>query len=153
MLSKSGGEDGTPEMSAAFNLEFSKSRNKSPANYKQFAPKIVRYTDDGFVCEEGLASKAKATSEVEIVRRAFLDAYSSLAESVAPSPGFDKKSVRKVKVDAIRDEIKNRGYLDTDEKGHVTATCRTNLRRAKAELLTKKIFAEEAGLVWRIATA
>ncbi len=151
MLSKVGGEDGAPEMSATFNLEFSKARNKSPANHRQFAPKIVRYTESGFVSEDGLASKAKATSEVEVIRRAFLDAYSILAESVTPSPGFDKKPVRKVKADAIRDEIKNRGYLDTDEKGHLTSTCRSNLRRAKSELLSKKIFAEEAGLVWRIA--
>ncbi len=150
MLSKLDNDDAPTEQSAAFNLKFDKARNKTPKNYEQFAAKIVRATESGFVAEEGLASKAKATSEVEIIRRAFLDAYSNLAESVTPSPGFDGKPVRKVAAAAIRDEIKNRGYLDTDEKGHITAASRQCLRRAKSELLAKGGFVEAEGLVWRI---
>ncbi len=151
MLSKVETEDDAPEMSAAFRLEFTKARMKNPANYHQFAPKTVRSTESGFVAEEGASyAKAKPKGEVASIRKAFLDAYSRLADGITTSPGFDGKPVHKVKADAIRDELRGRGFLDTNEKGQITAASRQNLRRAKTALLDDKCFVENDGLIWRI---
>jgi hypothetical protein len=151
MLSKAESEDDAPEMSAAFRLEFTKARMKTPANYRQFGAKTVRSTESGFVAEEGAgAAKNKPQSDIVIVRNAFVDAYANLADGVTQSPGFDGALVRKVKADAIRDELRSRGFLDTNEKGQITNLSRQKLYRAKTELLAKKVFVESEGLVWRI---
>ncbi len=151
MLSKIETDDDAPEMSAAFRLEFTKARMKTPANYRQFAAKTVRSTEFGFVAEEGAgAAKNKPQSDIVIVRNAFVDAYANLADGVTQSPGFDGALVRKVKANAIRDELRSRGYLDTNEKGQITNLSRQKLYRAKTELLAKKVFVESEGLVWRI---
>ncbi|HEY8129913.1 MAG TPA: hypothetical protein VIF39_14565, partial [Hyphomicrobium sp.] len=150
MLSKAESEDDAPEMSAAFRLEFTKARMKTPANYRQFASKTVRSTEFGFVAEEGVkAPNTKEASKGEKNRRAFRDAYANLADGVTPSPGFDGAPVRKVKADAIRDEMRSRGFLQTDDKGNLTATGRSDFHRAKTDLLTAKRFAESEGLLWR----
>lgn len=151
MLSKVDEDGEAPEMSAAFQLKFTKSRMKTPANFKQFATRTVRSTECGFVAEDGAGtSKAKPKSEIEMIRKAFIDVYERLADGVAQSAGFDGKLVHKVKVDAIRDELRNRGHLDTTEKGQISPTDRTHLRRAKSELLGKGDFVEAEGLIWRV---
>jgi hypothetical protein len=43
-----------------------------------------------------------------------------------------------VKIDAIRDELKNRGFLDLTDNRKISATGRKLLQRAKAELFAKK---------------
>jgi hypothetical protein len=150
MLSKAESEDDAPEISAAFRLEFTKARMKTPANYRQFAAKTVRSTEFGFVAEEGVrAPNTKETSKGEKNRRAFRDAYANLADGVTPSPGFDGAPVRKVKTDAIREEMRSRGFLQTDDKGNITATGRSDFHRAKTDLLIAKRFAESEGLLWR----
>jgi hypothetical protein len=54
-------------------------------------------------------------------------------------------------VDNVRDELKNRGLLETDEKGNLTATARSHFQRAKAGLVKTKggKLIEEKGLIWR----
>jgi hypothetical protein len=84
-----------------------------------------------------------------ILRHEFLAAYDRLADAAPASRGFNSKSVRKVKADAVRDELKDAGFLDTDEAGKVTGTARTQLRRAKTELLGKTVIIERKGLIWR----
>ncbi|NUJ81826.1 AAA family ATPase [Methylocystis sp. FS] len=148
MLSKL--EDGGDDPSAAFQLEFTKARMKTPENFKQFATRIVRCTENGFTSEDApAAAKGKANSGQDIVRRNYLAAYDDLADGVTPSQGFDGAPVRKVKTDAIRERLKSRGFLDTDDNGQVMATSRTQLQRAKAQLLDKGSFAEDHGLIWR----
>lgn len=150
MLSKIESEDEEPDPSAAFRLEFTKSRHRKPSNYQQFAAKTVRATESGFICEDGGPAKPKAKGEIGAVIKAFAAAYDRLADGVEKSAGFNGAPVLKVKSDAIRDELKRRGYLDTNDKGHVTAASRQTLRRAKTALLDGKRFVENDGEVWRI---
>ena len=148
MLSKT--EESGDEPSAAFQLEFTKARLKTPRNYKQFATRVVRCTEEGFTSEDApAASKGKANSEQDIVRRRFLTAYDELSDAETPSQGFDGAPVRKVSTDAVRDWLKNRGFLDTTERGHLTATSKSQFRRAKSQILDKGGFAEEGAQIWR----
>jgi hypothetical protein len=147
MLSKL--EASGDEPSAAFQLEFTKARMKTPDNYRQFAARVVRSTPERFTSEDAPAKGSKANNEQDIVRRRFLTSYDELSDGVTPSQGFDGARVSKVSTDAIRDWLRNRGFLDTTEKGHLTATSRTQFRRAKNLLLDKGGFAEEGGLIWR----
>jgi hypothetical protein len=63
----------------------------------------------------------------------------------------DGSTVRKVPADAIRDELKNRGLLETDNNGQITATSRSHLQRVKAELVKTKggKLVQEKGFLWR----
>ena len=97
------------------------------------------------VDEAAAAPKVTAkgrTSDVEKIERAIADAYDRLADGVAPSPGFDGALVRKVQVDKLRDEIKSRGFLETDDDDKLTSTARSNFRRAKTDLIAEKRFIE-----------
>jgi hypothetical protein len=153
MLSKFESEGNEPQASAAFHLEFTKARLKTPANYHQFSRRIVRWDENEgrFVSEEG--GPRSSTSQAEIIRRAIIDAYEFLADGVRPSPGFDRVPVKKVKADAMRDNVKDRGYLDTDEKGNITGAARMQYQRAKSVLLGGKGFVEEKGQFWRVRDA
>jgi hypothetical protein len=90
------------------------------------------------------------SSDVLIVRRASVEAYNRLADGVALSTGFDGKPVRKVKVDAIRDELKTRGLVETNESGGLTTRGRVTFHRAKTDLITAKTHIESEGLLWRL---
>ena len=147
MLSKL--EESDDEPSAAFQLEFTKARMKTPDNYRQFAARVVRSTPEGFTSEDAPAKGSKANNEQDIVRRRFLTAYDELSDGVTPSQGFDGAPVHKVSTNALRDWLKNRGFLDTTEKGHLTATSKSQFRRAKNQLLDKGGFAEEGAQIWR----
>jgi putative DNA primase/helicase len=148
MLSKL--DDGGEDPSAAFQLEFTKARMKAPGNYKQFATRIVRSTAEGFTSEDAPAGvKGRANSEQETIRRKFIAAYDEVADGVTPTPGFTGAPVRKVSIDAVRDWLKNRGFLEKNEKGNLTATGRSHFRRVKGQLLAKGGFAEDQDLIWR----
>ncbi|MBG0801267.1 AAA family ATPase [Methylocystis sp. H4A] len=152
MLSKlDGAEEET--CAAQFRLEFTKARTRSPANYRQFAPWIVRSDEDaGFVAEGApTASKGKASSELDFVRRGFLAAYEELAGAAAFLRGPDNSPARrKVSIAALRDKLKNRGVLDKNETGQLSATGRSHFRRVKSQLLDKGGFAEDQDLIWKI---
>jgi hypothetical protein len=92
----------------------------------------------------------KQPNHGEVLRRAFVDAYERLADAVERTPGFDGQPVKKVSVDAIRDELKERGFLDKAENGRVTGAARESLRRAKASLLGGGNFVESDGAFWRV---
>jgi hypothetical protein len=72
-----------------------------------------------------------------------------MADGINLVPGFDDKPVRKVGVDAIRDEVKSRGFLDVGEKGALTTTARSIFRRAKTSLLSTEQLMEDDDLIWR----
>ena len=91
------------------------------------------------------------TSDVEKIKRAIADAYARLADSVEPLPGFDGALVRKVHVDKLRDEIKSRGFLETDDDDKLTSTARSNFRRAKTDLIAEKRFIEADKQFWRLS--
>jgi hypothetical protein len=47
-------------------------------------------------------------------------------------------------------EVNDRGYLDTNEAGNITAQSRLKLHRVKQELFAKRTLIEAGGWVWRI---
>jgi hypothetical protein len=99
--------------------------------------------------EQGADEQAKQDNRkaVQILRDEFLAAYDRLADGAPKTLGLDDRStVRKV-----RDELKNRGFLETDDKGQITATSRSHLQRVKAELVKTKggKLVQEKGFLWR----
>jgi len=96
------------------------------------------------------AGRVREKTTVEIARAEFLNAYDRLADGIINSPGFDGAPVRKVKVEAIRDELKERGFLPRDEKGNISVQGRGAFFKAKAHWInTGGIMAEDKGLIWR----
>ena len=69
-----------------------------------------------------------------------------------PTPGPDGSVVRKVAVDALRDEVKNRGYLETGDTGGLTANARKIWQRAKGEVLARGALVEKDGFIWSAKT-
>jgi hypothetical protein len=90
-------------------------------------------------------------SDVEMIKHAIVDAHGRLAADVEPSPGLDGALVRKVPVDKLRDEIKSRGFLETDDDDKLTSTARSNFRRAKTDLIAEKRFIEADKQFWRLS--
>jgi hypothetical protein len=67
--------------------------------------------------------------------------YDYLADSSTKFLGLDGRStVLKVAVAAIRDELKDRGFLDTDETGAIPRVSRLHFFRAKRLLLKRGDF-------------
>jgi hypothetical protein len=134
----------------AIRLEFRKARLRAPATASQFAPQIIRRGEGDWITETAPKPKTgKQASEVEILRRECLNAYDRLSAGVATSPGFNGAPVRKVSVEKLRDELKSRGFLGVDEAGKITNTGRSNLHRAKTDLLNKQTLIEAEGMIWR----
>jgi AAA domain len=142
-------DDGAELATTRFQLEFTKARLRTPANFAQFITKIVTRGDHGFSFTEGRAEKGGRTSQVDIMRLAYINAYERLADSIEPSLGFDGKAVKKVTTDAIRAELHNRGFLDEDDRGNISQSSRDELRKAKKSLLAKGGFVESNKLFWR----
>jgi hypothetical protein len=131
-------------------LEFKKARLRTPENHHQFESRLIRCDQGGWASVGPLRSgKSNRSSEGAHVKRAILEAYDRLADGMAHQSGFDGKLVRKVSVEAIRDEVKSRGFLDTDEKGHVTSTSRSVYRKAKSDHVAAQTLIEAKGLIWR----
>ncbi len=63
-------------------IDFTKARLRTPKNYKQFAARTIRMTEDGWV-SEGAASVSRSgkDDDVEIIKREFLNSYERLART------------------------------------------------------------------------
>jgi hypothetical protein len=152
-LSRPLGEDGEPDDSS-IRLEFTKARLRTPANTEQFLPLIISPGDDWQVetAPKKTASGGNSGSGVAILRTQFLNAYDRLADGGEKTPGLDGTPVIKVAAAAITAELKSRGFLETDDKGGVTAAARRMLSTAKASLLNSNgnlKLVEVEGLIWR----
>jgi hypothetical protein len=130
------------------NLQFPKARLRTPDTAPQFAARLIRFVGHEWIDAGSPQTKAKQT-EAEIVIAAILAAYDRLADGITPTHGFDGKAVRKVNVDSLRDEVKSRGFLDTDQKGQITAASRKTWQRAKSTLLAEHKLIEDKGLIWK----
>lgn len=108
---------------------------------------------DEVVATEAAAEPATGKrAEADIIRHEYLKAYDRLADTVTASTGFNGRSVRKVSTAAIRDELRDRGFLETDEiSGNKKITRRHQicLSKAKAVLLDRQALMERKGLIWR----
>jgi AAA domain len=146
-LANGGSEDDMVE------IRFTKARLRTPRTRAQFDPRLISCGPDGWrIVGEAPRSKGRPiSSEAIILKRAILDFYHQLADGVQPSPGFNGAPVLKIKTDALRDMLKSRGFLATEEgkPGRLTATAKKLFQRVKANLLAHTIFVEQDDLIWR----
>ena len=131
----------------AIRLEFLKARLRTPKTAGQFAPLIIRPSDDwSYEIAKGDGSGRKAGGDVEMVRDELIKVYDHLAGDAPKSLGLDDRStVLKVSTADIRDELKNRGFLDLDDNGAISRVSRNHFSRAKKLLLRRGTFAERKG--------
>jgi hypothetical protein len=135
----------------AIRLEFAKARLRTPKTAGQFTPLIIQPSDDWkFEIAKG-ANGGKPGGDAEMVRDEFLKVYDCLADAAPKTLGVDDRStVLKVPAAAIREELRNRGFLDADENGAITALSRKHFSRAKSLLLSRGTFAERKGQIWKL---
>jgi hypothetical protein len=129
----------------AIKWEFTKTRLRTPQNRDQFLPRIIYPNDEWKVeiMQKGFVERREESTQ-KTVTREFANTYDRLADGIIKGPGFDGKPVSKVKVDAIRDEMKNRGFIDPAD-----ATSRSHFARAKVCWLANKM-AEADGFIWKV---
>jgi hypothetical protein len=136
---------------SAIKLEFKKARLKTPTTAAEFEPKQIKRSESDWTCEAatGGATGKGEQNQVSIVKTQFVRAYDFLADGVADQRGFNGGMVKKVKVDAVRDALRRRGFLEAKDTGGLTTTARSHFNRAKSMLLTKGGFVEDNGLIWK----
>jgi hypothetical protein len=141
----------------AIQLTFTKARLRTPRNRHQFSTKLIKFEADGWKVIDDAPPPARGrprSADALVVTRALIDAYNRLAaDGVEPTRESDGSLVRKVEVDALRDEVKNRGYLETKDTGGLTSDARQTWHRAKSALLTRGTFIESGGLIWRVSSS
>jgi hypothetical protein len=142
-----GGED-----DKSLSMEFKKARLRTPEMREQFEARKITCGPDGWTSiGGGVPRSAGGRSQEGVnVRRALVDAYNRLSNGISPSPGFDGQPVRKVAVEAIREEVKSRGFLQVNETGGLSNSGRSAFHRAKADLITARSHIESEGLLWRL---
>jgi hypothetical protein len=99
------------EDGSAILADFTKARLRTPANRDQFKPRSLTRGPDGWIAEEATPSRKTTTgksSEAAHLRKAVLSAYDALADAIQATPGFNGKPVRKVRVDALRQQVSGR---------------------------------------------
>jgi len=131
-------------------MEFKKRRLWTPRTAEQFKPLTIIRGENGWASiGEALATKKAARSDLELIKRALLDAYDRLAADVSTTAGLDGAPVRKLSVEKLRDELKSRGFLEAKDTGGLTNTSRSDFHRAKRLLLSSGRLFESEGQVWR----
>jgi AAA domain len=95
----------------------------------------------------------RRSEDVDKISRAIVEAYHRLSDGVAKAPGFGGKPVLKIETTKLRDEVRSRGFLDTDDAGKITAASRSHFYRAKTDLIAANFFIETDGKFWQITTA
>jgi hypothetical protein len=140
-----GAEDGAP-----IEIRFSKARLRTPHNKSQFEEWKIAFGPNGWRKIELLSDKKKkkGPSNQTILVHAFCDAYDRLAGDVAPTATINGYKVLMVPTDRIRDELRDGGFLDTDDQGRIEAKSREALRQTKLKLLADG-FMEKHKLIWR----
>jgi hypothetical protein len=148
VLALSKADDDTSD--TAVQLDFKKARLRTPETADEFTSRSVRFLDNKWVSGPVVMRVSKREkSEVDAVRDAILSAYDHLADGAEQTHGFDGAKVLNVHVDELRNEVKSRGFLETNEKGGLTTTSRSHFRRAKMNLLDSRKLVESGGLIWR----
>ncbi len=95
--------------------------------------------------------KGQRSDDVAKVKRALVEVYERLADAVDEATGFDGKPVKKVETKKLRDAVKSRGFLETDDDGNLTSGARKHFQRAKTDLIASNRFIEADGAFWRLA--
>jgi AAA domain len=105
---------------------------------------------------EGKPAKKKPTGRPRDEKRTrtakyFLEALTLEAEGffAEPATGFNGRPVIKVHRDKIRDRMKRRGWLDIDN-GQISATGRSDFKRARDDNEVDGLITEQDDMIWRI---
>jgi hypothetical protein len=127
--------------------------NRSPAAIAAATARaslIFRPSDDWRFEIAKAAKSSKSGGEVADIIAEFPSGYDFLADGAPKTLGLDARStVLKVSTSAIRDELRNRGFLDADENDAITPVSRGHFFRAKKALLNRGIFLERKKQIWR----
>jgi len=129
-------------------LEFTKARLRTPQTFGLFKPQLIRRTEAGWTSEAATVSGAKQT-DGERKKGWLKDVYVELADGIERSPGYNGAPVRKVCIDAIRNRMVKRGYLDFED-GKIPGRERTAFSRARQELIASALFAADDNHMWSI---
>lgn len=139
-------------------MDFRKTRLRTPENAAQFKPLTITLSKDGWTADvvQGRPATGRKSQDVEKLKGAIAAAYERLAVSAPKTPELDSAGalVKKVQVEAIRNEVKRYGWLEIHEKtGWVTGTARSQFSRAKTDLIASGKYIEKDELFWRILGA
>jgi hypothetical protein len=141
------------EGSEAIMLDFKKARLRTPQTRDHFETRIITRSENGWSTITSAAAKSghpsKQSSEQRDLMAAILKTYNRLADAVGTSLGLDGTLVRKVSLEKLTAELKACGFLPVNEKGQITSTGRTQLRRAKLALLAREHLIERDDQIWR----
>ena len=96
-------------------------------------------------------AKGRRSDDVEKVKRSIIETYERLADEVDTSLGFNGKPVRKIEIDKLREEVKSRGFLET-ENGALTSAARKHFYRAKTDLIESQRYIEARGMFWKLVS-
>jgi AAA domain len=141
------GETGLVFVSRLENMEIGRDRDGDP-----IASCVVREVNsNASTAAKKPGSKSKRTDEAAKLKRAIADAYERLADVVEKVPGFGDQPVKKVSIEAIRDEVKSRGFLEIKDTGGLTGASRMLFLRAKTDLIASGRYIESHGLFWKLA--
>ena len=111
---------------------------------------VIREVKDAVAEKPG---KGQRSDDVAKIKRALVEAYGRLADAVEKTSGFDGKPVLKVETRKLRDEVRSRGFLETDDDGNLTSAARKHFQRAKTDLMASKRFIEAEGKFWKLSSA
>jgi hypothetical protein len=131
-------------------VEFKKARLRTPQTSDQFKSRVIVRDQYGWTAtDEAPKAKRPHQSGRDILSTAMLAAYDRLVDDVETTPGFDGKPVRKLSIDKLRNELKIRGFLETNDAGGITGAARKLFHDAKAELISLGRLIEKEGEIWR----
>jgi hypothetical protein len=129
-------------------LEFTKARLRTPATADEFKPLVISLEASGWTTSALARAGAgsRRSSEVARVKSAIVAVYNQHGVSRA---GADGKIVQKINVNALRDEVRNRGWLDVKDTGGLTDAARKTFFSAKGDLLSGGLYIEEGDMFWK----
>ena len=131
-------------------MEFKKARLRKPETREQFEPKKIVCNADGWaIVGDATKRRGPKSDESASLKRQILAAYERLADGADTMPGLNGKPVKKVPVERLRDEVRNRGFLAAADDGNITVAGRKAFQRAKEALLTDSTLIEKGLLIWK----
>jgi hypothetical protein len=161
MLTPLTGDDEPTPDHLGFKLSFDKARRRTPTNWQDFAPQIVRLIDDAWAAEPVDRSQAptdksltdKQAAMFEVIK-ATLNRYGNpqkIEESGKEHVAVDRKAVRKHLIDAgwFSEGQLSTAFQDGKEFGKPTRLALTDENNAYRSLKRKKVIDFNRDCVWR----
>jgi AAA domain len=134
------GEDGAPSP-MQMKLEFRKMCLRTAENMNQFKSLIIDL--ETFKGTEA-TDNGRELTDIQIFCSEIMEAY----RRMAIGQGWNGINTVKVPMDWLREEVKKRGFLETNDNGGLSSTGRSTFHRAKAQLIRKHKLVENDGLIW-----